>query len=66
MAGVSLAEAKPFDGYSCPFCPTQVMVMTGQQPPSLMLVGTQEQARKVMESHLDGHFSIGLPAEVAA
>ena len=62
MGGISLSEVQPHDGYSCPWCPTVVLV-----------VDDQAAARRVMESHLDNHFAqpIGRPApdnhpEVAA
>lgn len=42
-------------GYSCPWCPTKVMVVTSDAA-----------ARSYMEHHLDGHFSIGLPLAGAA
>lgn len=38
------------DGYSCPWCPTTVLVAT-----------SLEAARDVMERHLDGHFSHAVP-----
>ena len=58
MGGVSLSRLEAWDGFSCPWCPTEVMV-----------VDDQEAARRVMESHLDGHMAqpIGRPApDVAA
>lgn len=42
-------------GFSCPWCPTVVMI-----------VDNEASARVFMESHLDGHFSIGLPMAGAA
>lgn len=50
MGGVRLDEAGAFDGYTCPWCPTTVLVAT-----------TQEAARDVMEAHLDGHFAVAVP-----
>jgi hypothetical protein len=55
MGGVSLGEVQPHDGYSCPWCPTVVLV-----------VDSEAAARSYMEHHLDGHFSIGLPLAVVA
>ena len=66
MGGVSLSKVRAFDGYSCPFCPTTVVVTGAQGPRDLMLVATSEEARRAMESHLDGHFGIGLPVGGAA
>ncbi len=44
------------EGYSCPWCPTSVLV-----------VDDQAAARRVMESHLDSHFAhaIGRPVVAA-
>lgn len=52
MGGVSLDELGPWDGYSCPWCPTVVLV-----------VDDQASAVRVMETHLDGHFAhaVGRP-----
>lgn len=53
MGGVSLGDLDEFggfDGYSCPWCPTTVLVAT-----------SQDAAREVMEAHLDGHFSQAVP-----
>lgn len=57
MGGVSMSQVEPFDGYSCPWCPTVVMV-----------VDSARAAREFMESHLDGHFAqaIGRPRQDVA
>lgn len=65
-AGGASDEVGGFDGYSCPFCPTTVTAAAQQSPRLALGLATQEQARMVMESHLDGHFSIGLPLVGAA
>lgn len=48
-------EQQSHDGYSCPWCPTVVLV-----------AASEVAARSRMERHLDGHFSIGLPLAGAA
>ena len=58
MGGISLDALGPWNGYKCPWCPLAVMV-----------ADSEAEARRYMESHLDGHMAqpIGRPRpEVAA